>query len=197
MIDAIAVGTEPRCPGSVRPLRDEPALGVGEPRRVVHVVLQHAGVSRAEHGERHLVGDREDGVVEELEGYRVHGLLCRARERRPRHARAEGPQPERSRRIASGSPAFGFRGGATYGARRALSAWRTAAAIGSTTGTGSPEMRRARPASGAPARMSACAPSPLTAPSHRRFSRAALPSCTPPMSPVGASGARVLARLLS
>src|SRR5205814_2238814 len=56
-------------------LRDQIALGVGEPGRVIHVVLEHARIGGAEHGERHIVGDGENGVLEELEGNRVHGLL--------------------------------------------------------------------------------------------------------------------------
>ena len=52
-------------------LRGELAVGVGKARRVVHVVLQHARVGGPEDRERHLVGDREDGVLEELEGDRV------------------------------------------------------------------------------------------------------------------------------
>ena len=52
-------------------LRDELAVGVGEAGRVVHVVLEHARIGRAEDGQRHLVGDREDRVLEQLEGDRI------------------------------------------------------------------------------------------------------------------------------
>ena len=52
-------------------LRGELAVGVGKAGRVVHVVLQHARVGGPEDRERHLVGDREDRVLEELEGDRV------------------------------------------------------------------------------------------------------------------------------
>ena len=58
-------------PRQRQPLRRQLAVGVGKARRVVHVVLQHARVGGPEDGERHLVGDREDGVLEELEGDRV------------------------------------------------------------------------------------------------------------------------------
>ena len=52
----------------------EPAVGVGEARRIVHVVLEHARIGRPEHGKRHLVGDREDRVLEQLERDRVVDL---------------------------------------------------------------------------------------------------------------------------
>ena len=52
-------------------LRGEPAVAVGEAGRVVHVVLQHRRVGGPEDGQRHLVGDREDGVLEQLERDRV------------------------------------------------------------------------------------------------------------------------------
>src|SRR5260370_12995618 len=54
-------------------LRHQLALGVGEARGVIHVVLQHARIGRAEDGERHLVGDREDRVLEQLEGNGIFG----------------------------------------------------------------------------------------------------------------------------
>jgi len=54
-----------------QPLRHQLALGVGEARGEVHVVLEHARVGRAHDGERHLVRDREDRVLEQLEGDRV------------------------------------------------------------------------------------------------------------------------------
>src|SRR3982074_2422704 len=49
-------------------LRHQLAVCIGEARGVIHVVLQHARVGRAKDGERHLVGDREDRVLEQLEG---------------------------------------------------------------------------------------------------------------------------------
>ena len=63
----------PQMAGQGQPLRDQLAGGVAERGRVVHVVLEHARVGRAEHGQRHLVGDREDRVPEQLEGDRVVG----------------------------------------------------------------------------------------------------------------------------
>ena len=56
-------------------LRHQLAVGIGEARRVIHVVLQHARIGRAEDGERHLVGDREDRVLEQLEGDRIFGRI--------------------------------------------------------------------------------------------------------------------------
>ena len=64
-------GHRTEVPGEREALCHELALGVGEAGRVVHVVLQHARVGRAEDRERHLVGDREHGVLEELEGDRI------------------------------------------------------------------------------------------------------------------------------
>ena len=52
-------------------LGDELAVGVAERGRVVHVVLEHARIGRAEDGQRHLVGDREDRVPEQLEDDRI------------------------------------------------------------------------------------------------------------------------------
>src|SRR5438552_16521705 len=74
MMDSIAVGTEPSCPGSVRPCAI--ALSVGEPGRVIH---EHARIRGAKYGERHLVGDGEDGVLEELESDGVHWLIIAGR----------------------------------------------------------------------------------------------------------------------
>ena len=61
----------PQMPRQREALRGELAVGVGKAGRVVHVVLQHARVGGPEDRERHLVGDREDRVLEELEGDRV------------------------------------------------------------------------------------------------------------------------------
>src|SRR5258708_21280550 len=52
-------------------LRGELAVGVGKPGRVVHVVLEHARIGGAEHGQRHLVGDRKNRVLEQLERNRI------------------------------------------------------------------------------------------------------------------------------
>ena len=81
-------------------LRHELAVRVAERRRVVHVVLEHARVGRAEHGERHLVGDREDRVAEQLEGDRVvargHGAPpLRPAEATPGGARRQLPAADR------------------------------------------------------------------------------------------------------
>jgi hypothetical protein len=55
-------------------LGDQLALAVGEAGRIVHVVLQDARVGRSEDGQGHLVGDREDRVLEQLEGDRIFGF---------------------------------------------------------------------------------------------------------------------------
>jgi hypothetical protein len=57
--------------GQRQALCGELAVGVGEARRVVHVVLEHAGVGGAKHGERHLVGDRENRILEQLQLDRI------------------------------------------------------------------------------------------------------------------------------
>src|SRR3982074_1432382 len=56
-------------------LRHQLAVCIGEARGVIHVVLQHARVGRAKDGERHLVGDREDRVLEQLEGDGIFGRI--------------------------------------------------------------------------------------------------------------------------
>ena len=58
-------------PRQREPLRDEPTLGIGEPGRVIRVVLEHARIGRAEHGQRHLVGDPEQRILEQLEFDRI------------------------------------------------------------------------------------------------------------------------------
>src|SRR6185295_20286786 len=45
--------------------------GVAERRGVIHVVLEHAGVGGAQDRQRHLVGDGEQRVPEQLEADRV------------------------------------------------------------------------------------------------------------------------------
>src|SRR5262245_35607551 len=47
-------------------LRREAALAIGEACGIVHVVLEHRRVGGAEDGERHLVGDGKDCVLEQL-----------------------------------------------------------------------------------------------------------------------------------
>jgi hypothetical protein len=73
-------GNRTEMAGQGQPLRYQLAVGVTECGRVVHVVLEHARVSRAENGQRHLVRDREDRVSKQLEGYRIvsvgHVLLA-------------------------------------------------------------------------------------------------------------------------
>src|SRR5712691_10694756 len=61
--------------GQRESLRHQLAFGIREPGRVVHVVLQHAGIGGAEDRERHLVRDREDGVLEQLEFDRIHAVI--------------------------------------------------------------------------------------------------------------------------
>ena len=58
-------------PGQCQALRDKPPLGVGEAGRIIHVVLEHARIGRAEDRQRHVVGHREQRVLEELEGDRI------------------------------------------------------------------------------------------------------------------------------
>jgi hypothetical protein len=57
--------------GQSQPLRHEHAVAVEQRRRVIHVVFQDARVGRAEHGQRHLVGDTEQRVFEQFEFDRV------------------------------------------------------------------------------------------------------------------------------
>jgi hypothetical protein len=54
-----------------QPLGDQPALGVAEGRGVIHVVLQHRRIGGAMDGQRHVIGDREERVLEQLELDRV------------------------------------------------------------------------------------------------------------------------------
>jgi hypothetical protein len=68
-------GHRAQVPRQRKPLRHQVAFGVGEPGRIVHIVLEHARIGRAKHGERHLVRDRENGVLEQLEFDRIHALL--------------------------------------------------------------------------------------------------------------------------
>ncbi len=64
-------------PGQGQALGRELAVGIGEARRIIHVVLEHAGIGRPEDRERHLVGDRENGVLEELQRDRIgHRHFC-------------------------------------------------------------------------------------------------------------------------
>src|SRR5439155_13320283 len=57
--------------GQGQPLRDERAVAVEQRRRIIHVVLQHARIGRAEDGQRHLVGDPEQRVLEQFELDRI------------------------------------------------------------------------------------------------------------------------------
>ena len=65
------VGERGQMGGQGQALRDGPPLAVAEGGRVVHVVLEHAGVRRAQHGQGHLVGDRQQRVLEQLEPDRI------------------------------------------------------------------------------------------------------------------------------
>jgi hypothetical protein len=60
--------------GQGEPLRRELAIGIGEARRIIHVVLEHARVGGAEDRQRHLVGDREDRILEQLQLDRIGTL---------------------------------------------------------------------------------------------------------------------------
>src|SRR4029453_7371305 len=57
--------------GERQALGNGPARAIAEGGRVVHVVLEHAGVGRAQDGEGHLVRDREQGVLDKLEADRI------------------------------------------------------------------------------------------------------------------------------
>jgi hypothetical protein len=46
-------------------------MGIGKRRGKIHVVFQDSGVGGARDGEGHLVGNRKEGVFEQLEGNRV------------------------------------------------------------------------------------------------------------------------------
>ena len=48
-------------------LRDQPSVRIGKACRVIHVVFQHARIGRAEDRQRHVVGHREQRVLEKLE----------------------------------------------------------------------------------------------------------------------------------
>ena len=54
-----------------QPLRRQLPRAVEHRGRIVHVVLQHAGIGRAEDRQRHLVGDREKRILEQLEFDRI------------------------------------------------------------------------------------------------------------------------------
>ena len=86
-----------KVPRQRQALSGQPAVAVGEGGRVVHVVLQHGRIGRAEHRQRHLVGDREDGVLEQLERNRIRSgshrslvgcLVGGLAQGIPRHAKA-------------------------------------------------------------------------------------------------------------
>ena len=44
--------------------------------RIIHVVLEHARIGRAEHGQRHFVGDAKKRVLEQFEFDRVADHRC-------------------------------------------------------------------------------------------------------------------------
>ena len=81
--------------GQRQSLRHQLAVGVAEGGREIHVVLDHAGIRRADNRQRHLVGDREDRVLEELEGDRI-ALVAHPRPRgRPMTVGMVGPLPRK------------------------------------------------------------------------------------------------------
>ena len=113
MIDVERGRDRAQVPGQGQPLRHQPAVGVGEGGGEIHVVPQHAGIGGAADGQRHLVGDGEHGVLEQLEGDGIGdaagepaagslgahlrrpcaGSRCSARSRwRPLHRRASRPR---------------------------------------------------------------------------------------------------------
>ena len=61
------IGERGQVAGQGQSLRHRPALRVAEGRRVVHVVLEHAGVRGPQDSEGHLVGDGQQRVLEQLE----------------------------------------------------------------------------------------------------------------------------------
>ena len=107
-----------------QPLRRELAVGIGKAGRVVHVVLEHARIGRPEHGERHLVGDREDGVLEQFQRNRIvflgHGSISRSAKRGCRRTfHAEGAAAyAAAARLRGGVRMIGARSAATSEAAR-------------------------------------------------------------------------------
>src|SRR5262249_31088514 len=71
LIEAKAGRHRAEMPGQGQALRHQLAVRVGKGGGIIHVVLEHARVGGAENRQRHLVGDREDRVLEQLEGDRV------------------------------------------------------------------------------------------------------------------------------
>ena len=64
-------------------LRDQPPLAIADRRRKIHVVLEDAGIGRANHRQRHLIGYGHDRGLEQLERDRIvvarhgrHSSLC-------------------------------------------------------------------------------------------------------------------------
>src|SRR5262249_53032994 len=69
------VGERGEVCGERQPLSDRAATAVAERGGVIHVVAQDPGVRRAQDGQRHLVGDRQQRVAEQLERDRIsHGF---------------------------------------------------------------------------------------------------------------------------
>ena len=143
----------PEVTGQGQTLRHQPAVPIRHRRREIHVVPEHARISRAHNGQRHLVGDRQDRVLEQLELDRIghptpppHAISRRAktRGRAPsRHRfRAAGRhagkrRPPRDSAGADGSPKADQSGS---GSRRS---GRNAAAFGGGRGRG-PKDKSAR-----------------------------------------------------
>ncbi len=63
-----------KVPRKGQALRDKLAVGIREAGGVIHVVLEHARIRRAENGQRHFVRDREQCVLEQLKQDRIVGL---------------------------------------------------------------------------------------------------------------------------
>ena len=89
-------GNRAQMPRQSQALRHQPAAGVAEGGGKVHVVLEDAGIGGAHHGQRHLIGDRVHGILEELEQHGVagggHGRHSRAGQDRS-GARSLAPIP--------------------------------------------------------------------------------------------------------
>ena len=53
--------------GQCQPLRRQLPRAVEHRGRIIHIVLQHAGIGRAKDCQRHLVGDGKERILEQLE----------------------------------------------------------------------------------------------------------------------------------
>src|SRR5262245_421875 len=92
--------------GEGQTLSHRAALAVAEGRRVVHVVLEHARVRRSQDGEGHLVGDRQERVLEQLEGdgvVRFGGHACLPRCASAPRSMTMLPQASRAARASGGT----------------------------------------------------------------------------------------------